>query len=148
MRISAKGRYALAAMIHMAAHYENGEKCTVAGISERLGSSKIYLEQIFSLLKKDGLLHSEKGTQGGYRLVRSPRQITTADILSAVEFSLFEESKGTVFDKALEIDEAIRLSVFQVLDKQIRDTLKGITLEDLVIAAEKHKTDGKMMFYI
>ena len=148
MRISAKGRYALAAMIHMAANYENGENLTVISISERLGTSKIYLEQIFALLKRDGLLHSVKGAQGGYQLVRAPRRITAADILSAVELSLFEEPKDTVSENAPEIDQAIRASVFDVLDEKIKETLTNITLEALVLAMEQHKTDGKMMFYI
>ncbi|MDR1858990.1 MAG: Rrf2 family transcriptional regulator [Treponema sp.] len=148
MRISAKSRYALAAMIHLAAHYDNGENLTVIGISERLGTSKLYLEQIFSLLKRGGLLNSVKGAQGGYRLTRTPRKITAADILSAVELSLFEVTKGTVSHNAPEIDMAIRSSVFDVLDKKISDTLQGITLEALVMAAEKHVADGKMMFYI
>jgi Rrf2 family protein len=148
MRISTKGRYALAAMTHMAAHYDNGENLTVISIAERLGTSKIYLEQIFSLLKRSGLLNSVKGALGGYQLVRVPRQITVADILSAVELSLFEETKNTVSDNAPEIDKAIRLTVFDVLDKSIKDTLIHITLEELVIAAEKNRTDDRMMFYI
>jgi len=148
MRISTKGRYALAAMIHMAANYDNGENLTVISISERLGASKIYLEQIFSLLKRSGLLNSVKGAQGGYQLARTPRQITAADVLSAVELSLFEETKDTVSDNAPEIDKAIRLSVFNVLDKKIKDTLESITLEALVFSVEENKTDGKIMFYI
>jgi Rrf2 family protein len=147
MRISAKGRYALAAMIHMATNYDNGDNITVISIAERLGSSKIYLEQIFSLLKRDGLLNSVKGAQGGYQLARVPQQITVADVLSAVELSLFEETKDTVSDNAPEIDKAIRLSVFDVLDKNIKDTLENITLGSLVSAAEKHRTDDRMMFY-
>jgi Rrf2 family protein len=148
MRISTKGRYALAAMTHMAAQYDSGENLTVISIAERLGTSKIYLEQIFSLLKRGGLLNSVKGAQGGYQLARIPRQITVADILSAVEISLFEETKDTASDNAPEIDKAIRLSVFDVLDKNIKDTLTHITLENLVLAAEKNRTDDRMMFYI
>jgi Rrf2 family protein len=148
MRISTKGRYALAAMTHMAAQYDSGENLTVISIAERLGTSKIYLEQIFSLLKRGGLLNSVKGALGGYQLVRVPRQITVADILSAVELSLFEETKDTVSDNAPEIDKAIRLTVFDLLDKNIKETLTNITLESLVSEAEKNRTDDKMMFYI
>jgi Rrf2 family protein len=148
MRISTKGRYALAAMTHMAAQYDSGENLTVISIAERLGTSKIYLEQIFSLLKRSGLLNSVKGALGGYQLVRVPRQITVGDILSAVELSLFEKTKDTASDKAPEIDKAVRLTVFDVLDKNIKETLSHITLEDLVLAAEKNRTDDRMMFYI
>ncbi|MDR2555497.1 MAG: Rrf2 family transcriptional regulator [Fibromonadaceae bacterium] len=148
MRISAKGRYALAVMVQMAENYGNGEYIAVVNISRNLGISKIYLEQIFSLLKKSGLLNSVKGTQGGYHLARRPRMITASDILSAVEISLFEETKGSTSDKAIEIEKSIRLLVFDVLDNKIKETLVGITLEDLVSAMEKHKEDDKNMFYI
>jgi len=148
MRISAKGRYALAVMVQMAENYGNGEYIAVVNISKNLGISKIYLEQIFSLLKKSGLLHSVKGTQGGYHLARRPRMITAVDILSAVENSLFEETKHTASEKAHEIEKSIRLLVFDVLDKKIKETLESITLEDLVSEAEKYKIDDKNMFYI
>jgi Rrf2 family protein len=148
MRISAKGRYALAVMVRMAENYGNGEYIAVVNVSKNLGISKIYLEQIFSLLKKSGLLNSVKGTRGGYHFARRPKQITAADILSAVEVSLFEETKGTASDKAVEIDKAIRLMVFDELDKKIKDTLESISLEALVSEAEKHKADDKNMFYI
>jgi Rrf2 family protein len=148
MRISAKGRYALAVMVQMAEHYGSGEYIAVVNISKNLGISKIYLEQIFSLLKKSGLLNSVKGTQGGYHLARRPKLITAADILSAVEVSLFEETKGSVSDKALEIDKSIHILVFDELDKKIKETLEGITLEALVSEAEKYKAYDKNMFYI
>jgi len=148
MRISAKGRYALAVMVQMAENYGNGEYIAVINISNSLGISKIYLEQIFSLLKKNGLLNSVKGTQGGYHLARRPRLITAADILSAVENSLFEETKNTASEKAFEIEKAIRLLVFDELDKKVKETLENITLEALVSEAEKYKIDDKNMFYI
>ena len=68
MRISAKGRYALAAAISMARQYGTGEHITAISISEKLGISKIYLEQVFSLLKRAGLVNTVKGAQGGYAL--------------------------------------------------------------------------------
>jgi len=148
MRISAKGRYALAVMVQMAENYGNGEYIAVVNISRNLGISKIYLEQIFSLLKKSGLLNSVKGTQGGYHLARRPRLITASDILSAVEISLFEETKGSTSDKAIEIEKSIRMLVFDALDNKIKETLVGITLEDLVSTTEKHKEEDKNMFYI
>jgi len=99
-------------------------------------------------LKKNGLLISVKGTQGGYQLAKRPKLITSTDILYAVENSLFEETKVSASDKAPEIDKSIRLLVFDVLNKKIKETLDAITLEDIVSEAEKHKIDGKDMFYI
>ncbi len=148
MRISAKGRYALAALTYMAQRYKNGGYLAILTIAEELGISKIYLEQVFSLLKKADLVFSAKGAQGGYQLARRPEQITVLDILSAVDVSLFEQAQDTVPEKAPEIEKALRLSAFDVLDQKLRETLGGITLADLVREAERHKKGEALMFYI
>ncbi len=148
MRISAKGRYALAAVISMAQQYNNGELITVISISENLGISKIYLEQVFSLLKRGKIVNSVKGAQGGYQLMRKPGLITVLDVLSAVEMSLFEKTEDTVLGKAPDIEEAMRSCAFDVLDKAIKKTLSEITLEVLATEAEKHKGGDALMFYI
>mgnify|MGYP000945820105 CR=1 FL=1 len=148
MRISAKGRYGLAAAVNMAENYNSGECITVISISEKLGISKIYLEQVFSLLKRGGIVNSVKGAQGGYQLARNPRNITVLDVLSAVETSLFEPAEESVKDKAPEIDAAMRAAVFDALDAAVRNTLEKITLADLVNEVEKQKADQGLMFFI
>ena len=161
MRISVKGRYALAAMIVVAEgdHGNHGENCvTAARVSERLGLSKIYLEQVFSLLKKGGLVHSVKGAQGGYRPARPAREITAFDILSSSEASLFEKTedlsdeagssgqRGAPND-AFAVNTVMGRSVFDPLDEAVRGVLTKITLGDLVRETEKHASGG-LMFYI
>ncbi|HEY8420210.1 MAG TPA: Rrf2 family transcriptional regulator [Clostridiales bacterium] len=148
MRISAKGRYALAAVINMAQQYDSGECITVISISERLGISKIYLEQVFSMLKRGDIVRSVKGAQGGYQLVRPPEQITVLDVLSAVETSLFEAVEDTVPEKAPEIEAAMRSSVFEAMDRSLSDALSRITLEDLVLETEKYSGGQSIMYYI
>jgi len=148
MRISTKGRYALAAAISMSQQHNNGEYITVLSISEKLGISKIYLEQVFSLLKRGGLVISVKGAQGGYMLSRKPDQITVFEILSAVEGALFESAEDTVASLAPCIEKAMRLSVFEVLDKSVKDALTAVTLDDLTSEAEKNSADSAQMFYI
>jgi len=152
MRISVKGRYALAASICMAESTAvktgKGDYMTVISISEHLGISKIYLEQVFSLLKRAGLVNSVKGSQGGYQLARMPRQITVLDVLAAVESTLFETTEATVAGKAPEIDAAMRIAAFDQLDQAIRASLGQVTLADLLSETEKHKPDRALMFYI
>jgi Rrf2 family protein len=148
MRISVKGRYALAAMMNLAQR-KNGEECTtVIRISERLGISKIYLEQVFSLLKRAGLVSSVKGAQGGYQLKQTPSAITVYDILSAVETSLFEKTEETTAVKAPEIEHAMRMTVFQPLDGSVKEALENVSLSDLLNEAEKHKNCEAAMYYI
>ncbi len=148
MRISAKGRYALASVIHMAQHHTGGESITLISISERLGISKIYLEQVFSLLKRGELVTSVKGAQGGYQLSRAPQQVNVLDVLTAVETSLFDRTEDTVAERTPEIEFAMRKCAFQVLDDAVASSLMQVTLEDLVLASEMHKGDDAVMYYI
>lgn len=148
MRISTKGRYALAAVISMSQQYSSGEYITAVSISEKLGISKIYLEQVFSLLKRGQLVISIKGAQGGYLLSRAPAQISVYEVLSSVEGSLFEGVEDTVAAKAPDIEAAMRLSVFEHLDSSVKSALSRVTLEDLVSETEKHSTESSKMFYI
>ncbi|MDF2943084.1 MAG: transcriptional regulator [Herbinix sp.] len=148
MKISTKGRYALAATISMAQFYSSSESVTLISISDRLGISKIYLEQVFSLLKRGGVVNSVKGSQGGYQLAKTPQQITVRDVLYATEASLFETTEDTVTKTIIEIEKAMQLRVFDSLDSIINNTLQNITLYDLVIEAENHKTDQGFMFFI
>jgi len=147
MRISSKGRYGLAAMVKLAQNYKSGEFITIVSISEGLGISKIYLEQIFSLLKRAGLVISVKGAQGGYHLAKSPEEITVLDVLYSIETSLFEETEQSVADQDNIIEKALE-SVWKKLDNSVSKTLAGITLADLVREAEKHRGPDDFMFYI
>jgi len=148
MRISAKGRYALAATTNMAQSHNKNEYITLISISEKLGISKIYLEQVFSLLKRGGIVSSIKGSQGGYQLAKVPMQITVFDILSSVETSLFEKTEETIVGKVPEIETAMKLTVYNPLDSLVKSALQKITLYDLVSETEKHKTDQGLMFFI
>jgi Rrf2 family protein len=135
-------------MINLAQKYGTGEPTTVLSISERFGISKIYLEQVFSLLKRGGVVTSVKGALGGYQLARSPKLLTLIDIMSAVELPLFEQNDATVSETAPEIEKTLTQSVYSKLDGVLKSAMQELTLEQLVQEAEKHKSDGGMMFYI
>lgn len=148
MRISSKGRYGIASMICVAQLGRNGDFVTVISISEKLGISKIYLEQVFSLLKRSKLVSSIKGSQGGYQLTKSPEKITAYDILQAVEISLFEVTERSVSRQAEGIEKSITSLVWSKMDKSISEVLKNVTLTDLVDEAERNPEDDSFMFYI
>jgi len=146
MKISAKSRYALAALIQMGLSYGKEEPITIVSLSENLGISKIYLEQVFSLLKRGGVVTSTKGSGGGYQLARPMGEITAFDILFSIEFSLFQQTDQTVVDKAPNIESVLQNDVFKELSIVIPETLKKITLDSLVTNAMKHDDDGGMYY--
>lgn len=148
MRISSKGRYGLAAMISMAQTGNDDGYITIISIAEKLGISKIYLEQVFSLLKRAELVTSVKGAQGGYQLTKAPSQITAGAILRAIEVSLFEKTDRSVADEAIEIEKVMETFIWNPLDDIVFETLKSILLSDLANEATKQKADQQIMFYI
>jgi len=148
MRISAKGRYGLAAVVSMAESGGVDESVTVISLSERLNISKIYLEQVFSLLKRGNVVISIKGAQGGYRLARPPKDITVFDVLSVIENSLFEKTESTVSESDVNIEKAMIETVFDVLGNSVKETLSGITLEDITNQVAKHKGGENYMYYL
>ncbi len=84
MRLTTKGRFAVTAMLDLAID-ESGKPVTLAGISERQTNSLSYLEQLFSRLRRSGLVKSVRGPGGGYRIAKPLSEISVSEIISAVD---------------------------------------------------------------
>jgi DNA-binding IscR family transcriptional regulator len=108
----------------MAQHYNNGEVITLISISEKLGISKIYLEQVFALLKRGKYRHIRKRRSGRLSAFTKTRKQSVYDVLSAVETTLFENAEATVPETAPDIEAAMRVSAFDYLDKTLKAHLK------------------------
>ncbi|MCQ2444835.1 MAG: Rrf2 family transcriptional regulator [Mailhella sp.] len=87
MRFFTKSRYALRVMADIASRPQ-GVNVSLKALSESQHISLKYLEQIIVPLSRAGLLVSERGSQGGYRLAVSPEECTAGDVLRAIEGSL------------------------------------------------------------
>ena len=84
MKLTTKGRYAVMALADLA-KFNNESPVSLRDISLRQGISLLYLEQIFSKLKKNNIVRSVRGVKGGYILTQNPRQIKLANIFYAVQ---------------------------------------------------------------
>ena len=84
MKLSTKGRYAVMALADIA-KFDGDSPVSLRDISLRQGISLLYLEQIFSMLKKNQIVTSVRGSNGGYKLTKSPEQIKISNIFSAVQ---------------------------------------------------------------
>lgn len=83
MRLTTKGRYAVTAMLDIALHRQQGP-VSVVDIADRQAISGAYLEQLFSKLKRSGLLRSVRGPGGGYELALGLEDISVSSIIAAV----------------------------------------------------------------
>ena len=84
MKLTSKGRYAVMALIDLA-RFDNINPVSLRDISLRQGISLDYLEQIFFKLKKNQIVQSIRGTQGGYILSKKPNEIKLTNIFHAVD---------------------------------------------------------------
>ena len=84
MKLTTKGRYAVMALADLA-NFNNEVPVPLRDISLRQGISLLYLEQIFSKLKKNNIVKSTRGVNGGYILTTKPDQIKLSNIFSAVQ---------------------------------------------------------------
>ncbi|HHO68109.1 MAG TPA: Fe-S cluster assembly transcriptional regulator IscR [Gammaproteobacteria bacterium] len=130
MKLTSKGRYAVTAMLDLALHAGSGP-VTLAGISERQGISLSYLEQLFTRLRKHGLVSSTRGPGGGYRLSRSAYDIAVADVVSAVDESVDATRCGGQAN-CQDGKRCLTHELWTELSEQIRGFLGGISLGQLV----------------
>jgi len=132
MKLSTKGRYGLMAMYQLAQDYGQGP-ISLKYVAEKQGLSENYLEQLFSNLKKEGLLTSTSGAYGGYMLSRKPHEITVGQVLRSLEgqMSPSECVSEDGFDCVRDDNCATRL-VFAKIKDSIDRVIDSITLEDMV----------------
>ena len=146
MKISTKGRYGLTAMVDIAINAIS-ENVTIKSISERQDISEGYLEQIFSSLRKAGLVKSIKGSQGGYVLADTPSKITIGDILRTLEGNLSVLGDEIKEEENL-LQKCIKGKIWSKMDNSINSIVDSITLENLVVEYNKMTESSQSMYYI
>lgn len=142
MKLSKKSRYGLKALIYMALD-ESKEYMPLNVIAESNGISTQYLEQIFAILRRAGIVKSVKGAQGGYLLKEKPGKLTVARIVSSIEGTYYlddEENEG--------ISSTIQHLIICKVNDELDTILGGITLEDLKENYLVEQSCGKDMYYI
>jgi Rrf2 family iron-sulfur cluster assembly transcriptional regulator len=117
-------------MLDLALHFKDGP-ITLADISHRQGISLSYLEQLFSKLRKNGLVDSTRGPGGGYRLSRDAHEIAVADVITAVDEKV-ETTRCGGLSNCQDDQQCLTHELWTDLSAQIHDFLKGISLGQLV----------------
>jgi Rrf2 family transcriptional regulator, cysteine metabolism repressor len=130
MKLSTKGRYGLKAMVDLAIHYGEGA-ISIKSISERQNISECYLEQLFSPLRKAGLIQSIRGAQGGYTLNKCPEDIAVIDVMEVLEGPV-EISECLEHDDCENIECCSTRLLWGKIKTSIDNVMKGVTLKDMV----------------
>lgn len=130
MKLNTKARYAVTAMFDVAIHQHQGP-VSLNDISQRQGISLSYLEQLFSRIRRAGLVKSTRGPGGGYHLANLASEIAIADIITAVDESVDATRCGGGSD-CNNHERCLTHDLWAGLTAQIHVFLEGITLEDAI----------------
>ena len=146
MKLSTRSRYGVRMMADLADNYGKNP-VFLKDIAKREDISEKYLSIIVIPLRSSGLIQSTRGAHGGYTLARCPEEITVQDIFDALE------GKICLVDCVNNPNDCPRVGIcptrdiWSVLGEKIRETLKSVTLADLV-KTRREKADNNMMSYI
>ena len=132
MRLTTRGRYAVTALLDLALQEQKHELAvSLSDIAKRQEISISYLEQLFSKLRKKGLVVSTRGASGGYHIAKPINEISIMSIISAVDESVDAracEGKGNCQDGAM----CLTHDLWNGLSEQIEKYLSTVTLDTLI----------------
>ena len=134
MRITTRGQLAVSAMTDLALR-QKMRPVALSTISARQGTSLSYLEQLFSALRRAGLVDSTRGPGGGYTLARNTDQISVAEIILAVENLKSDDMQSLAAGQAAQV-KSMTGELWSTFNARVMEDLQSVTLQDLV--AQQH----------
>ena len=139
--VSDRSRSAVLALTELAQRAAPGPVATVE-IAERRGVPLHCLEQVFSALRRAGILRSQRGVKGGYSFRRAPAEVTVLEVVEAVDGPLrrAEGEDGSPARRAAADD------LWDEVRERLADLLGGVTVAEL--AEREARFDSALMFHI
>ena len=132
MELNTRGRYAVMAMADLAKHSDGGA-VALSSVAQRQRISLDYLEQLFLKLRRAGLVESQRGRHGGYKLSRPAREIFVAEIMSAVdEGTRMTRCFGDDAGPCLGDTRCLTHDLWTALGAQIENFLSRVSLRDVL----------------
>ena len=137
MKISAQEEYGLRCLLQLA-KAGDGESLSISEIADAEGLSSPYVAKLLAVLRQHGLIESERGRSGGYRLSRPPSEIQLGWVLMTLGEPLFDDPgycqrhAGSETDgNCVHHDGCTLRALWLTLEQWMRKTLDRITLADL-----------------
>ena len=145
MRLTTKSRYAVTAMLDIA-YYDRGNQISLPEIAERQGISLSYLEQLFSRLKKSGLVESIKGPGGGYKLSKNANDIVISEVIKAVDESV-ETTACNGKANCHNNQQCLSHNLWEDLGAEINNFLSDVTLQQVILKNNSNVKEIKLSEY-
>ena len=131
MKRNSRLSLALHTLSHMAGHPDRVQ--TSVEIADHAGTNPVVVRRVLGKLRKAGLLTSEKGHAGGWRLARDPRAITVADVYLALDESLVATPDVST-EPACSVEQSLHrriASVMEEVEQGLVDRLAEMTISDV-----------------
>ena len=145
MKLTAKGRYAVTALVDIAIHGKE-KPVTVSELSSRQSISQTYLEQLTGILRAKGILASVKGPGGGYVLKREPEDITVAEIIAAVNEPVDSTRCGGK-NNCQQGKICLTHTLWEELNTTIQNFLQKKTVGELAQAEQIRQVASRQIYY-
>jgi Rrf2 family iron-sulfur cluster assembly transcriptional regulator len=145
MRLTTKSRYAVTAMLDIA-YYDRGNPISLPEIAERQGISLSYLEQLFSRLKKSGLVERIKGPGGGYKLSKNANDIVISEVIKAVDESV-ETTACNGKANCHNNQQCLSHNLWEDLGAEINNFLSDVTLQQVILKNNSNVKEIKLSEY-
>lgn len=130
MWVSTKAQYGMRALVEVAV---GGDRPTsLKTVADRQELSHQYLEQIFAVLRRAGVVESVRGARGGYRLARRPDRITALEVVELLEGSVAPVACIDEDDTCGRVGACSTEPLWREVDAAVRRVLEGTTLADLM----------------
>lgn len=129
MKLTTRGRYGIRAIVYIGEH-ENEKPIPLSQIAKDLELSENYLEQLLRLLKSDGIIASQRGSQGGYFLNRPSSEITLRDLLNSLEGDSYISE--CVDDSNCKVEKCPTKDIANKIEEAVAKVIDNYTLDDLI----------------
>lgn len=145
MELSNKSEYALLALLRLADHACTGEPLQIRQIAAEEGIPDRYLEQLLAILRRAGLIKSQRGAKGGYLLAREPWKIDVLQVVACIEG--IEHRPSSAESKPLSAEGTVIRDIWQEARQAADSVLSRYTLQDLM-EQRNAKSQLNLMYYI
>ena len=132
MKLTTRGHYSVKALLDLTLQ-PRSQPTSVKAIAKRQDIPAPYLEKLLIELRRAGLVKSVRGAHGGYKLARSPADISLGQILEAVGETVNPLPRHT--PEAEQAEDWVTLTLWHQLHQKLKEALYNITLEDLYFDA-------------
>ena len=146
MNFSAKSKYAVRALVELAQH-NGGHPVPIADIATRREIPLQFLEQLFSSLRKAGILNSHRGVRGGFSFKKLPEDVSVLDVIEALDGNVAPAActTGAFCNK---IDRCAVQDVWAEAKSSLEDVLSAANIADLAYKESMMQDRIEEMYYI